>query len=238
MSESRENRVALVTGGAKRIGREISLALAQAGFDVLVHCNRSINEAQHTAEAVRALGVKSTVIQADYLDLSSLKELALVISREFGRLDLLVNNASAYPDPERIQALGGVLSETVEHLELMLAVNAKAPFFLIQQLAPLLQYPGPGQIINILDRAGRKPQPSRAAYSISRAAFNALAAIVRQSLSGIRVNNVELGWVLPGEGMTAQERMSRTWAGAQPVTEAVVRLACDPGADGQTILIG
>jgi pteridine reductase len=238
MKQSDERKTALVTGAARRIGREIALALGGAGFNVCVHCNHSIEEARRTAEDIEELGVRSEVIQADFRDLCSFERLKDVIVRQFGRLDLLVNNASAYPGSGHVRADGGLLVETAEHFDEMFETNVRGPFFLIQRLAPLLEESGDGQIINICDRAGREPYLSRAAYSISRAAFNMLGTVARESLRGIRVNNIELGWVLPDDAVSENERLGRIWAGVGPVIEAALQLACDTTVNDRTIKLG
>jgi NAD(P)-dependent dehydrogenase (short-subunit alcohol dehydrogenase family) len=197
-------KVALVTGGARRLGRELSLALARSGADIVVNYLHSRAEAEDTASEIMALGRRALAVRAD---VSKRDELAFLIretANTFGRLDVLVNNASTF---ETAPLLG--ISE--EEWDQVLAVNLKGPFLLSQLAAPLLRSDGGGVIINIADLSGLQPWPSYAHHSVSKAGLIHLTRILARALGpDVRANCIAPGTVLPPDDYTeAQLRQSR-----------------------------
>jgi NAD(P)-dependent dehydrogenase (short-subunit alcohol dehydrogenase family) len=139
MAES--THAALVTGAAKRIGREIALTLARKGYDIALHHRASRDEAQATAEDIRRLGRQCVLLEADLADRKQVLALVPAAIQAMPHCDLLVNNASIF---ER-----GEFLETSEDLfERQMNVNFRAPFFLAREFARLR---GKGHIINMLD---------------------------------------------------------------------------------------
>lgn len=189
-------KVALVTGGARRVGRALSLALARAGADVVVNYFQSAEEAERTVADIAALGRRAIALHGDV----SRKDVADMLVRRtaevFGRLDVLVNNASMFETAP-------LLAITEEEWDRVLAVNLKGPFLLSQAAAPLLRRDGGGVIVNIADLSAFQPWPSYAHHSVSKAGLVHLTRILATALApDIRANCIAPGTVLPPEGYT------------------------------------
>ena len=132
MNAPSQNRVALVTGAGKRIGRAVALRLAGEGADVVIHYNRSKSEAEDAAAEIAKLGRKSIALQADLCSVGEIKRLVQQTAEHFGRLDILVNSAANFL-PARVE-------DTTEKIwDTALDSNLKAPFFCAQAAAPLLK---------------------------------------------------------------------------------------------------
>jgi pteridine reductase len=190
------HQAALVTGAARRVGKVIALALAGRGMHVMVHYHRSESEAIETAEAVASLGVEAETIQADLGDPAAIERLFDRLKSRFGRLDVLVNNASAF------QAKA-VLDLTVEDWDHTMNVNLRAPFLCSQQAARLMQNNrSGGVIVNIADIAGQVPWVRFPHHSVSKAGLIMLTKVLAHALApDIRVNAVVPGPVLKPETM-------------------------------------
>ena len=191
-------KTALVTGGAVRVGRAISLALAGEGMRVVVHYNSSSRAADELCAEIRGGGGEAVAIGGDLARLDELRRVAGEAERAFGGLDVLVNNASVFP-PERLE-------ETDEALwEHTLAVNLRAPFFLIKHLAATLRARR-GVVVNLCDLAGLQAWAAYAAHGISKAALAHLTRVAARSLAPeVRVVGIAPGAVLPPESMTDDE---------------------------------
>lgn len=191
-------RVALVTGGAVRVGRAISLALAGEGMRVVVHYNASSAEADSLVEEIRRGGGDARSIGADLARADEVRRLAEEAGAAFGGVDVLVNNASVFP-PQRLE-------ETDEALwDHTLAVNLRAPFFLIRHLAPALRGRR-GAVVNLCDLAGLQPWAAYAAHAVSKAGLVHLTKIAARTLAPqARVNGIAPGAVLPPESMGGDE---------------------------------
>jgi pteridine reductase len=136
-----EGKVALITGSAKRIGREIALELRRRGARIAVHYRSSIDEAMEVA------GNTGVVFQADLADIHSIEAMFADIEARFGRLDILVNSASVFSPATADDA-------TQAHWDSQMNTNARAPFFVAQHAARLMLRNRAGKIINIADVAG------------------------------------------------------------------------------------
>lgn len=198
-------KVALVTGGARRLGREIALGLARAGADVVInYLGTPPAEAEATAAEVVALGRRAITIRADVAEKAEVDRIIRETANVFGRLDVLVNNASTFI------ATPFLAIEEAEWDRVM-GVNLKAPFLLAQAAHPLLRQEGGGVIINIADLSGIQPWPSYAHHSISKAGLIHLTRVLARVLGPeVRANCIAPGTVLPPEGYTEEElRRSR-----------------------------
>ena len=191
-------RVALVTGGAVRVGRAISSALAEDGYRLVVHYNSSAGPADELVDQIRSAGGEAVAIGADLADAEAVRRLAREATDAFGGIDVLVNNASVFP-PERLE-------ETDEALwDHAIAVNLKAPFFLIRHLAATLRA-RKGVVINMADLAGIQTWAAYAAHGISKAGVVQLTQVAARSLApDVRVNAIAPGAVLPPESMSEAE---------------------------------
>jgi len=191
-------KIALVTGGAVRVGRAISLALAGEGMRVVVHYNSSSQAADELCDEIRRGGGEAVAIGGDLSRLEEVRRIAEEAERAFGGIDVLVNSASVFP-PERLE-------ETDEALwDYTLAVNLRAPFFLIKHLAPTLRERR-GVVVNMCDLAGLEVWKGYAAHGIAKAALAHLTKVAARSLAPeVRVAGIAPGAVLPPESMGDDE---------------------------------
>lgn len=216
-------KTALVTGGAVRVGKAITLALARAGANVVINYNSSSQAADETAAAARALGVQALAIQADIADRAQVEALARRAERELGGVDILVNSASLFqatPFP------------TADHSgwERVTGIGIDGPYYLTNAIAPGMLKKGEGAIVNIVDLSAWEPWPDFIAHSVSKAALMAMTKQWALELApAVRVNAVAPGPVLPPPDYTAKhiERVrERTllerWGSPEDVAEAVL----------------
>jgi NAD(P)-dependent dehydrogenase (short-subunit alcohol dehydrogenase family) len=181
---------ALVTGAGRRIGRALALEAARAGYDVAVHCRASITEGEETARAVRALGRRAALVQADLSDETATRGL-IGASSEIGPLTLLVNSASAFED-DRVGGLSRAAWDL--HLE----TNLRAPIVLAETFAAALPEDAPGLIVNIVDQRVLRPNPQFFSYSLAKAGLWWATRTLAQALAPrIRVNAIGPGPTLP-----------------------------------------
>lgn len=194
-------KVALVTGGARRIGAGIVRALHAAGYDIALHCRKSRAEADALAAELEAVRPGSVlVLQAELADHDRLPELVAHTVGRFGRLDALVNNASGFfPTP-----LGGI---TPAQWDALFASNARAPLFLAQAAAPHLRHAG-GAIVNLVDIHADRPLPGHVVYGMAKAALVMLTrALALELAPQVRVNAVAPGAILwPEHDVDPQRR--------------------------------
>lgn len=191
-------KVALVTGGAVRVGRAISLALAGEGMRVVVHYNSSRGPADELVDEIRAKGGEAVAIGGDLSKLDAVRRVADGAKAAFGGIDVLVNSASVFP-AERLEEADEALWEHT------MAVNLRAPFFLIQHLAPTLRERR-GCIVNLCDLAGMQPWAAYAVHAVSKAGLIHLTKVAARSLAPeVRVNGIAPGAVLPPESMGETE---------------------------------
>ena len=201
---STPRRVVLITGAARRIGAAIARRLHAEGYDLALHYRGSASDMQSLVAELDAARAGSTLaLQADLAAFDRLPELVARTVGHFGRLDALVNNASAfYPTP-----MG---QATPAQWEELFAVNARAPFFLAQAAAPHLRA-ARGAIVNIADIYADTPRADLAVYAASKAALLAVSRGLAVSLAPeVRVNAVSPGAILwPDGGIDAdmQERL-------------------------------
>lgn len=187
-------RVALVTGGARRIGHHLALTLARQGADVVVHFRRSAEEAHQTAAQIVAAGSRAELVCGDLADPEVAAGLVVQGAEVMGRpLDILVNNASVF-------AQGSVDETSSEQWELNQAVNLRAPFLLSQAFARQLAPDQPGDIINLNDFRALNPGADHFAYTISKVGLHGLTRSLALALAPqVRVNELALGAVLAPE---------------------------------------
>jgi NAD(P)-dependent dehydrogenase (short-subunit alcohol dehydrogenase family) len=184
--------VALVTGAAKRIGREIALDLAREGANICITYNTSEREAEKTVADLSKLGVQALAIRCDVRDALNVKETLRETVRELGRLDILVNNAAIYETVEFEKI-------TAEQFDNVYATNTRGPFLFAKYAAPELRK-RQGRIINIGSLGGLRPWSTHAHYCASKAALHMLTQVMAKSLAPqISVNCVAPGVIDFGE---------------------------------------
>jgi pteridine reductase len=185
--------VALVTGAARRIGACIARRLHAAGYDLALHYRSSQDDMRAlTVELERARPGSTIALQADLTEFDRLPELVAHAVGRYGRLDALVNNASAY----YATPLGQV---TPAQWDELFASNARAPFFLSQAAAPHLRAAG-GAIVNIADIYAERPLRGHSVYCMAKAALVMATKVLAQELGPeVRVNAVAPGNILWSE---------------------------------------
>ncbi|UPV77743.1 SDR family NAD(P)-dependent oxidoreductase [Bacillus rugosus] len=221
---------ALITGGTSGIGRAVAEQLAKLGVHVVV-AGRNAERGEQTVAEIRATGGKANFVQTDLRNAQSTRTLAKrAVELSGGHVDILINNAGIYPY--------GLTHETKEEdFERVYALNVKAPYFLVAELAPLMAEKGKGAIVNVSTNAAERGIRGVSLYSSSKAALNNLTKVwaAEYGPSGVRVNTVSPGPTYT-EGnasmsetlaeMTSQMPAGRPAAAAE-IAEAIVFLATD-----------
>jgi NAD(P)-dependent dehydrogenase (short-subunit alcohol dehydrogenase family) len=229
--------VAIVTGGAVRIGREIVLSLARAGMHVCVHYHSSESCAQQTVKEAQAVGVRAMMVPADLRQPQQAASTVLdAVCATFGRVDVLINSASIFR-PGSLAELSQ--AEWDDHQR----VNLEAPVWLSRAFAARITAHETGSIVNMLDWRGGRPQPGHLAYTVSKVGLWGVTTILAQELAPrIRVNGIAPGAVLPAStgGETSFARLAeviplqRTGSPAD-VAEAVLFLLRSDFISGEVI---
>jgi glucose 1-dehydrogenase len=202
-----QGKTALVTGGAIRVGRALSLALAGAGCDLFIHYGRSLKPAQETQVEARKLGVEAYIYGADLADAAETQGIIPAAMEQYGRVDILINSAAIFPEADSFAAADLGLWETLQ------AVNLRAPFLLSQAFAAQVPPAGQGKIINILDARLRRPAPDHFVYRLTKGGLWQMTEILALELAPrITVNGVALGAILspPGQDQSYLEKLART----------------------------
>lgn len=192
-------RVALVTGGAVRIGAAISRGLSSEGMRLIVHYHSSADEADALVGELRRGGGEAVAIRADLTRHAEVERLAREAEAAFSGIDVLVNSASVFPEPR--------FEDTDEALwDQTLALDLKAPFFLTRALAPGMRGRGGAVVVNIADLSALQTWTGYAAHAIAKAGLVHFTRIAARSLApDVRVVAVVPGTVLPPESMPADE---------------------------------
>jgi 3-oxoacyl-[acyl-carrier protein] reductase/pteridine reductase len=202
--KSLAGRRALVTGGAKRIGKALALALAEAGADVAITYRGSATEAQATVAELEALGVKAIALPCDVAEESSVQQTVAAVVDRLGGLDLLVNNAGAFET-------AALESITVEQWDAMFNTNTRGPFLMAKAAYPHLKAAaGGGRIVNIGSLGGIQPWATHAHYCTSKSALHMLSHTMAKAWAPqISVNCVAPGMIVWGEVDPAYEHFAR-----------------------------
>lgn len=222
-----------MTGGARRLGRALVLALADAGANVVINYNRSAEAAERTAEEVTARGRRAVTIGADVSSAADVRRLVEETERAFGGLDILVNSAALF-DRRPFQDIAE------EDWDRVLGVNLKGPFMLAQRAESLLRRDG-GVIINIADLSGLQPWPSYSHHAISKAGLLHMTRVLARALApDIRVNAITPGTVLPAEGHGGEDGTRHVSARAgspADVADALLYLVRAEFTTGENLLV-
>ncbi|WP_439579596.1 SDR family oxidoreductase [Elioraea sp.] len=231
-------RTALVTGGSRRIGRTMALALAEAGFDVAIQFRASAADASDTVEAIHRTGRRGLALSADLAREPEVVRLVPAVTEALGPVGVLVNNASAF---ERDEWHDATRASWDAHLE----PNLRAPFVLTQAMARSLPEGAEGAVINLLDQRVWSLTPHFVSYTVSKAGLWALTQSLALALAPrIRVNGIGPGPALPSPRQT-QAQFARQCAsvplgrGTSPeeVARAVLAILALPSMTGQMIAL-
>jgi len=186
-------KTALVTGGAKRIGKAIVDDLAAHGFAVAIHANSSLEEAEDMVRGLAGRGVRATAVQCDLADGAATARLMAGVNDALGPIDLLVNNASLFK-PDTVEAFDDDLWD--RHF----AVHVKAPSILARDFVRQLPEGYAGSIVNIIDQRVWNPTPRYYSYTLSKSALWMATRTMAQSFAPrVRVNAIGPGPSLPNE---------------------------------------
>jgi enoyl-[acyl-carrier protein] reductase III len=242
------NKVALVTGSGRGIGRAIALHFACLGTDVVVNFFRNRAHAQETADAIRAMGRRAWIVKADVGDLDDLKRLFDEVAAQAGGLDFLVcNAASGYNRP--------VMAQKPKGWDWTMNINARSALFAAQRAAPLMEARGGGAVVNISSPGSFRVLPDYVVVGASKAA---LEAVTRYLAVELAAKNIVVNAISPGMALTEALKhfdevrrdedivgraVARTPAGRLVTPEdvaGVVAFLCSPAASmirGQVIVM-
>lgn len=199
-----DGQVALVTGGARRIGRSIALKLAAEGASVVVNYRTSKGEAESVIQEIGAAGRRSKALRADVSSRAEVQAMMAEIDREFGRLDILVNNAGVF-FPATFEEL------TEQQWDSILDTNLKSQFLCSQAAAPRLRQRGRGRIVNLASLGGLLAWPKYTHYCVSKAGVIMLTRCLARALAPeICVNAVAPGTItFPGDSPELEQQFIR-----------------------------
>ena len=234
--------VAFITGSAKRLGRQTAITLHNAGYKVIIHCNHSRDDAAALAHTLNQQRANSAaVLQADLLDEQGWSTLAASATDCFGRLDVLVNNASSFfPTP--------IAQSSTAHWQDLFGSNVKAPYFLSQALAPELAKQR-GAIINMVDIHAEKPLSGHSLYCMAKAALLMMTKSLALELAPtITVNGIAPGAILwpPEQSVQLSEQDKaailrqiplNTLGSPQDIANTVLFLVQSPYITGQILAV-
>ena len=204
---SSDKPTALVTGASTGIGRSAAIALAKNGYDVVINFSRSEDAAKITARDAEAAGARPLLFRCDVSDDSRVRAMIAAVEKEFGRLDVLINNAGTTVDvePKNLEGM------TVEDWNRVFNVNVLGLFLVTRAAVPLLKKSSNGCIVNTCSIAGVRPSAQPLPYAASKAAVANLTKTLANALGPqIRVNAVAPGWV---EGEWMQKTLGENYEG-------------------------
>jgi pteridine reductase len=221
-------RNALITGGARRLGKAFALALARHRCNIVLHYGTSSKEAEETVAESLALGVNAVALSADLADTSQTKKLFTESTEALGGIDILINNASLFEPLDWHQT---ELNSWQIHFD----INLTAPFFLSQALGQHLDGQR-GAILNLLDWRALRPGQDHLPYTITKAGLAALTKSLAQALApSIRVNGIAPGAILPPPGVEEKTTgliegvPAARWGEVDEVVDTMLFLVGGPG---------
>jgi NAD(P)-dependent dehydrogenase (short-subunit alcohol dehydrogenase family) len=231
-------KTALITGGAHRVGKAITLALAQAGANIVINYHASADAAEDTAVEARDLGVEALPVQADVSNYEQVEAMVAAAEDRFGSIDILVNSASHFektPFP----------SHDITGWHRVTGILIHGPFYCANAVAPIMLEQGEGTIINIVDLSAWEPWLHFAAHSVGKAGLLALTRQLALELAPtVRVNAVAPGPVLPPPdydeaqvARIAQKTLLNRWGAAEDVAQAVMYLIQAEFVTGEVIIV-
>ena len=191
-------KAAFVTGGARRIGRAIALALAEAGADIVLTYRSSRAEARQTAAEIARFGRRAVAVECDVRSETSVRAAVAQVLAELGRIDLVVNNAAVF-------ASAALESLTLEQWNAAFETNARGPFLVAREALPHLRK-AQGRIVNIGSLGGFHPWAGHAHYCASKAALHMLTQTMAKAFAPeVSVNCVAPGWIEMNDAIESAE---------------------------------
>jgi pteridine reductase len=233
-----DGRVAVVTGGAVRLGKALGLALAQEGVRLGLHYNASAGPAEQAVEEIRALGSDGLAIQADLSQSNQARTVIEQTAAHFGAVDILINSAAIF-EP------AGLARTTEASWDMHFAINLKAPFFLSQAFAAHVGKDRPAHIVNIADWRGLRPDTNYLAYSLTKAGLLSMTEGLALALApNIQVNAIAPGAILPPPGKDqayldrlVQDIPVRRVGSPAEITRALLFLLGSDFVTGETVFV-
>lgn len=238
-----ENKVALVTGASRGIGRAIAIKLAESGYDVAVNYNLNEAEAEKVADKIRSYGRRAMIVKANAGDRGDVNAMFRSVVKELGHIDVLVNNAGVVDD-------AFLLMLSPDSLDRSLNINVKGYFYCAQAATLKMFKAKKGVIINISSVSSMMALPGQSVYAATKGAINSMTATLARELApyGIRVNAIAPGFIatdmvanLPEDKI--QEYLTQIPLGRLGKVEEVAELAAFLASDeasyitGQTLVI-
>jgi 3-oxoacyl-[acyl-carrier protein] reductase len=237
------DKVVLITGGGTGLGRVTSLALARQGAHVAVGYSRSEDDAFATVKEILEIGAKALAVKADVSDSKAVGAMVNRVLEEFGRIDVLINNAG-FTVFVPFEDLGGMKEEDWDRL---MAVNAKGPFLCCKAVVPIMKKQGGGRIVNIGTISALRPIGSSIGYAVSKAALTHFSWCLSKALAPEITVNV----VAPGAMLTrwvpnlTEERKKKTIEGAplkryselEDVASAILMVCRNDSMTGQIVTV-
>jgi NAD(P)-dependent dehydrogenase (short-subunit alcohol dehydrogenase family) len=228
----------LITGAARRIGRQIALDLARDGWDVAIHCNTSVAEAEEVRRGVAETGRRAVVVRGDLAQADVPERLVDEARSGLGGISALINNASVF-EPDNVGKL--TLESWTRHQD----TNLRAPVMLAQAFARYLPEGENGNVINIIDQRVWKLNPNFFSYTTSKSGLWTATRTLAQALAPrIRVNAIGPGPALPSQRMDEAEfrkqaRLTLLGRGTSPeeISQAVKFILSQPALTGQMIAL-
>jgi NAD(P)-dependent dehydrogenase (short-subunit alcohol dehydrogenase family) len=236
MATGVKTRLAVVTGAAHRLGRDVALSLARLGFTLALHYNKSTDAAENTRKEILSLGVRAEMFQADLRDPSQIEKVFRDIDSLGYNLRVLINSAS-------VMNAGRLPNVAAENFDSEIAINLRAPLLCAQYAA--LRMEAGGLIINISDVGASKTWSGYPTYVISKAGVESLTRLLAKSLApNIRVNAIAPGFVYPSKTLPEGEWKKllarvplRRAARPEEITGVIEFLLKNEYITGQTIVV-
>lgn len=236
-----QGKTALITGGAHRVGKAITMMLAQAGAHVIVNYHNAAEEAQATVAEAEALGVAAMAAQCDVAERTEVERMVAAITERFGGVDMIVNSASYFgktPFPSSEPTI-------YERWERVTRILIDGPFFICNMLVPTMQARGGGAIVNIIDLSVWHPWADFTAHAVGKSGLLALTRQLAFELAPtIRVNAVAPGLVLPPpnynarrQTASAERNLLQRWGSPEDVAKAVRYLVEADFVTGEVITV-
>jgi NAD(P)-dependent dehydrogenase (short-subunit alcohol dehydrogenase family) len=231
-------KAALVTGGARRIGRAICEGLAKEGFAVAIHANSSLEEAEALARALRGTGAEAVALAADLRDEQETAALVHRASEALGGLGVVVNNASLFL-PDRLTEFERATWDG--HFD----IHVRAPSIIVREFARLLPAADKGLVVNIIDQRVWAPTPNYYSYMLSKAALAMATKTMAMTLApDIRVNAIGPGPTLPNARQTdadfarqAQALLLGSGPGLDEFARTILYFYASPSVTGQMVAL-
>ena len=233
-----KGKTALVTGAAKRVGRQIAWTLAEKGANILVHYHRSGPEAESLVSEIKKLKVSASAFRADLAKASDIRKMASDIFKEIPQIDILVNSASLYYKTP-------LKSVTEEDWDKLMDANLKGPFLLSREIGIRMADGRGGKIVNIADWSGFRPYKDFAPYCASKGGLITLTkSLARDLAPKVLANAVAPGPILPPPDMSEEEKAAVAkstllgrWGSPEDVANAVIFLLENDFINGAVLVV-